>query len=102
VTLDTYIQKTMDKHVVQEQIKVASGKLVSTVKAIIKEGNVRRIVVRNGEGRTLLDMPLTAGVLSGVMMPVITAIAGIVMLAKEFTVVVERHGDSIVKADDPS
>ena len=45
-----------------EEIKVAGSKLKSTIKNLIREGNVRRIIVRNGEGRTLLDMPLTAGV----------------------------------------
>jgi hypothetical protein len=47
--------------VVMEQIKVASGKLKSTIKNLIKEGNVRRIIVRNATGRTLIDMPLSAG-----------------------------------------
>ena len=43
-----------------DEIKVTAGKLVSTLKALVREGNVRRIVIRNAEGRTLLDMPLTA------------------------------------------
>jgi hypothetical protein len=78
-----------------EELKVASGKLKSTLKAILREGNVRRIIVRNASGRTLLDMPLTAGVAGALLLPFWAAVAGIVALAKEFTVVVERdpeHG----------
>lgn len=77
-----------------EEIKVAGDKLKSTVKSLIREGNVRRIIVRNSTGRTLLDMPLTAGVAGVVLLPLWTAIASLVMLAKEFTVVIERHSDS--------
>lgn len=81
----------MDKKAIEEEIKVAAGDLVDTVKKLAHEGNVRRIIVRNAEGRTLVDMPLTAGVASVVLLPFFTMVAGFVALFKEFTVVVERH-----------
>ena len=84
----------MDKKAIEEEIKVAAGDLVDTVKKLAHEGNVRRIIVRNAEGRTLVDMPLTAGVASVVLMPFFTMVAGFVALFKEFTVVVERHDTS--------
>lgn len=83
-----------------EEIKVAGSKLKSTLKALIKEGNVRRIIVRNATGRTLIDMPLTAGIAGVILLPLWTAVASIVMLAKEFTVVVERHSDSTSLSSD--
>ena len=46
-----------------EELKVEGKELVETVKRIIHEGNVRRVVVRNPEGRTILDIPVNAGVL---------------------------------------
>ena len=45
-----------------EEIKVTGGNLKAKLKEILHEGNVRRIVIRNPQGRTLLDLPLTAGV----------------------------------------
>lgn len=81
----------MDKKVIEEHVKVAAGDLVDTVKKLAHEGNVRRIIIRNGEGRTLVDMPLSAGVASVVLLPFFTMIAGFVALFKEFTIVVERH-----------
>jgi integral membrane sensor domain MASE1 len=84
----------------QETIKVAADKLKDTLKAVIREGNVRRIVVRNADGRTLLDMPIAAGVVGAVLAPFWMAIAGIVMLAKEFTVVIERDPDKVVKVSE--
>ena len=76
-----------------DEIKVSAGKLKDTLKAILREGNVRRIVIRNAQGRTLLDMPLTAGVAGMVLAPFWMAVAGVVALAKEFTVAVERDPD---------
>ena len=76
-----------------EELKIASHQLKDTLKNMIHEGNVRRIIVKNGEGRVLLDMPLSAGLAGVLLLPVFTAIAAIVMLAKEFTVVIEREGE---------
>ena len=82
-----------------EQIKVAGGKLKSTLKQLIREGNVRRIVVRNATGRTLIDMPLSAGLAGIYLAPLWAAVSGILALATDFTVVVERDPDaSVTKA----
>lgn len=80
-----------------EEIKVASGKLKDTLKKLVREGNVRRVIVRNAQGRTLIDMPLTAGLAGAVLLPFWMAVAGVVALAKEFTIVVERDPDAVVK-----
>ena len=83
-----------------EEIKVNAGKLKQTLTDLIREGNVRRVVIRNAQGRTLLDMPLAAGVAGALLMPFWAAVAGIVALAKEFTVSVERDsGSSLTKTD---
>ena len=81
-----------------EELKVAGHELKETAKRLIHEGNVRRIIVKNSEGRVLLDLPLSAGLAGALLLPVLTAIAGIVALAKEFTVVVEREGAGETKA----
>lgn len=81
-----------------EEFKVNAGKLKATLKDIVREGNVRRVVIRNAQGRTLLDMPLAAGVAGALLMPFWAAVAGVVALAKEFTVSVERDsGSSVTK-----
>jgi hypothetical protein len=79
-----------------EEIKVTAGKLKETVKELIHEGNVRRIIIRNADGRTLLDMPLTAGIAGALLLPVLTAVGALLALAKEFSVSVERIGDTSV------
>ncbi len=83
-----------------EQIKVAGGTLKSTLKKLIREGNVRRIIVRNAGGRTLLDMPLSAGLAGVYLLPLWAAVGGIMALATDFTIVVERDPESSVTKVD--
>jgi hypothetical protein len=54
---------------------------------------MRRIVLRNGEGRTLLDMPLAAGIAGAVLLPRWVAVGAVVALATDFTILVERDPD---------
>jgi len=74
-----------------EEISVAGGKLKETLKGIVREGNVRRVIIQNGTGRTLLDLPLTAGVVGAALLPFWAAVGGIAALASDFTIVVERN-----------
>jgi hypothetical protein len=73
-----------------EEIKVTGGKLLETVKNVLRAGNVRRVIIRNPSGRTVLDVPLTAGAVGVVLMPLFAAVAGLAALAAHYTVVVER------------
>lgn len=73
-----------------EEIKVTGGKLLDTVRNLVRAGNVRRVVVRNAEGRTVLDVPLSAGVAGAVLLPLWAALGGLAALAAHYTVVIER------------
>ena len=75
-----------------EELKVEGKELVDTVKRIIHEGNVRRVVIRNADGRTVLDVPVNAGVLGAVVFPMIATLATIAVYAAKYTVLIERSG----------
>jgi hypothetical protein len=75
-----------------EEIKVSGAKLLEKVKALVKEGNVRRIVLRNPQGRVLLDVPLNAGIAATALLPLWAAVASIAVLATDYTILVERDG----------
>jgi hypothetical protein len=82
-----------------EEIKVKGAKLVEKLKALIKEGNVRRIMLRNPEGRVLLDVPLNAGIAASALLPFWAAVASIAVLATDYTIQVERDpGSTVTKA----
>jgi hypothetical protein len=73
-----------------EEFKVAGEDLLKRVKELIAEGNVRRIIIRNKEGKTLVELPLTIGIVGIALAPVLAAVGAIAALVTECTIVVER------------
>jgi len=55
------IQEVKKTKTVSEELEVAGSQLVGKVKEIVKQGNVRRLIIKNTQGRVLLDIPLTVG-----------------------------------------
>lgn len=80
-----------------EEIRVAGSGLKAKIKELIREGNVRRIVIRNPQGRTLLDLPLAAGVAGAALIPFWAAVGTIAALASDYTVAVERSATTAVQ-----
>jgi hypothetical protein len=80
---------SQDSSRIEEQ-QVSGNQLLGTLKRIVREGNVRRVVVKNASGRTLLDVPLTAGVVGAALLPFWAAVGGLAALAALYTLVVER------------
>jgi hypothetical protein len=72
-----------------ESVKAESGALMDKLAAIIHEGNVRRVRVRQAE-RVIAEFPLTAGVVGVLLAPALAGIAAIVALVKDCTLEVER------------
>ena len=79
-----------DEKVRYEEFKVDGDKLIAEIKRILHEGNVRRIIVKNDKGETLIEVPLTIGVVGAILLPVWAALGAIAALAANFTIVVER------------
>ena len=73
-----------------EQYSVSGDTLVAKIKELMREGNIRRVTIKNEEGKTLIEIPLTLGVIGAVLLPVWAAIGAIAALAANFTIVVEK------------
>lgn len=85
-----------------EEFKVSAANLKDRLKELIREGNVRRIILKNPKGRVLLDMPLNAGVVGLALAPFWAAVAAVAVLATDYTVAVERDkGTAVTKAEPP-
>ncbi len=84
-----------------EQFKVHGKDLAAKIKELIHEGNVRRIIVKNEQGHTFLEIPLTVATVGVIAAPVLAAVATIAGMVANFTVVVERdpHGQSAPKKE---
>ncbi len=73
-----------------EEFRVAGDQLVKTVKELAHEGNVRRIIIKNEEGLTFLEIPLTVGVVGALLLPVWAALGALAALVSGFEIVVEK------------
>lgn len=74
-----------------EEHKVSGKNLLDRVKEIVRQGNIRRITIKNAKGKSLLEIPLTIGVVGVALLPVWAAIGAIVALAADYTLVVEKE-----------
>jgi hypothetical protein len=84
-------EESMSDKTYWESFKAGSENVLGKIKAIIHEGNVRRVVVKQG-GRTIAEFPLTAGVVGALLAPVVAAIGALVALLQDCTIEVEREG----------
>ena len=76
-----------------EEYSVCGEDLLSRVKELVREGNVRRITIRSEEGNTLIEIPLAIGVVGAMLMPVWAAVGAIAALVTNCTIAVERRED---------
>jgi len=74
-----------------EEFTVSSDDLVEKVKGLIHEGNVTRLMVRGEKGETLLDMPVSVGLVGVLLAPLLAAVGVIAAIAARCTIVVERE-----------
>lgn len=79
------------ENVKKEEFKVSGEELVKKVKELIKAGNIRRIIIKNEQGKTLIEVPLTLGVVGAVLLPVWAAIGAIAAVVTNCTIVVEKR-----------
>jgi len=73
-----------------EEFRVEGEKLLTKIKELIHEGNIRRISIKDKEGKTVMEIPVTIGVVGILLAPQLAAIGAIAALLTEATVVVEK------------
>lgn len=76
-----------------EEFQVDGDALLSKLRELIHEGNIRRITIKNEEGKALMDIPLTFGVVGALLAPQLAAIGAIAALVTRCTIVVEKETD---------
>jgi len=73
-----------------ESFRVNGEELLKKIKEIVREGNVRRISIKDKKERTIIDIPLTVGVVGAILAPALAAVGAIAALVTECTITVER------------
>lgn len=75
----------------KEEIKVAGEELLSTVKKLLYEANVRRVIIKNADGKTLFEIPLIFGVAGIALLPTLAAVGLVGALLTDCTITVIRE-----------
>ena len=73
-----------------EEFKLEGGKVLDKIKDLIHQGNIRRIILKNEDGRTLIEIPLTLGLVGAALLPVFAAVGALAALVTRMTLVVEK------------
>ena len=79
-----------EEQVRTEEFQVSGDMLVAKVKEVVHEGNIRHVAIKNEDGRTLIDIPLTLGVVGTLLAPQLAAIGAIAALVTRCTIAVEK------------
>lgn len=74
----------------REEFQVSGDAVVAKIRELVHAGNIRRIIIKNEDGKTLIEIPLTVGVVGAVLLPVWAAIGAVAALAANLTIVVEK------------
>ena len=80
----------MDLRTHYEEFKVQAKDLVEKVHSLVREGNIRRIIIKDEKGNTFIEIPLTVGVVTALAVPVLAGLGAIAALVANFTIGVER------------
>ncbi len=73
-----------------EEFKLNGGELVDKVKELIHQGNIRRITIKNEKGESLMEIPLTLGIVGAALLPVLAALGAMAALISRMTIIVEK------------
>ncbi len=79
-----------DEKVRSEEFQVKGEEIVAKIKELIHEGDIRRVIIKNEDGHTLIDLPLTIGVVGVLVAPQLAALGAIAALLTHGTIVVEK------------
>lgn len=78
------------------EFKVHAKDLLNKIEELIKEGNIRRIIIKDADGKTFIEIPLTVGVIGMLAAPVVAALGAIAGLVANFTIEVLKNEDEDV------
>ena len=77
-----------------QEFKLSGDSVLGKIKELVHESNVHRVTIKNDDGHTLIEIPLTVGVVGALLLPVWAAIGAIAALAASLTIVVERTDEA--------
>jgi hypothetical protein len=84
------MEATMSENFRTEEFSVNGEQLLAKVKELIREGNIRRVTIKDKAGKVIIEFPLTVGVVGAAIAPVLAAVGALAALVTEATIAVEK------------
>ena len=82
------------------EFKVKGKELLNKIEELIREGNIRRIIIKDETGKTFIEIPVTIGVIGAVCAPIFAVVGALAGMAANFTVEVVKKEDKNDKNDN--
>ena len=73
-----------------EEFKLEGGKVLDKIKELIHQGNIRRIILKTEEGKTLIEIPLTVGLVGAALLPILAAVGALAAVVTRMVILVEK------------
>jgi hypothetical protein len=73
-----------------EEFKLEGGKVLDKIKDLIHQGNIRRIILKTEEGKTLIEIPLTVGLVGAALLPIFAAVGALAAVVTRMVILVEK------------
>ena len=77
----------------REQHRVTGDRMIAKIKELLHEGNVRHVVIKNDDGRTLIEFPVTVGVAGALLVPVWAAVGAVAAIVANCSIEVEKDAE---------
>ena len=84
----------MSEKTYTEEFRVEGEKIISKIKELLHEGNIRKVIIKDKDEKVLMEIPVTIGVVGVLIAPQLAALGAIAALLTEATVVVEKSGQT--------
>ena len=75
----------------KEEFKVKSEEIIEKVKELIHEGNVRRLIIKDEDGKVYLEIPVTFGVIGAIFAPILAAVGAVAAMVANLRIEVIRE-----------
>jgi len=85
---------------IKEEFKLKSSEVLDKIKELIHEGNVRRIIIKDDNGKTYMEIPVTIGIIGALIAPVLAAVGAIAAMVANLTIEVIRTEEEPEKRDE--
>jgi len=81
----------VEENTKREEFKVSGEEVLQKVKELIKEGNTRRIIIKNEANETLMEIPVSFAAVGALIAPTLAAIGAMAALLTKCTIIVEKN-----------